>query len=114
MSSKVAIVTGASQGIGRSTAIRLARDFDSIVLVAGNRANLEETATEVKKAGAHWAPLHNMSVEEATAKFSVEAGIARYGTPEEIAKLMAFVVSPAARWMTGSTLRMDGGEVKSI
>jgi 3-oxoacyl-[acyl-carrier protein] reductase len=27
---------------------------------------------------------------------------------------MAFLVSPSARWMTGSTLRMDGGEVKSI
>ncbi|MFP3563348.1 SDR family NAD(P)-dependent oxidoreductase [Paraburkholderia sp. SIMBA_030] len=52
MSSKVAIVTGASQGIGRSTAIRLARDFDSIVLVARNRANLEETGIEVKTAGA--------------------------------------------------------------
>ena len=26
----------------------------------------------------------------------------------------AFLVSPGARWMTGSTLRMDGGEVKSI
>ena len=45
-------MTGASQGIGRSTAIRLARDFRSIVLVARNRANLEETAVEVKKAGA--------------------------------------------------------------
>ncbi|WP_287186396.1 SDR family oxidoreductase [Paraburkholderia sp.] len=33
---------------------------------------------------------------------------------EEIAELMAFIVSPAARWMTGSALRMDGGEVKSI
>ncbi|HEX3380912.1 MAG TPA: SDR family oxidoreductase [Paraburkholderia sp.] len=62
----------------------------------------------------HWAPLHGMSVEEATVKFPAEAGISRYGTPEEIAELMAFVVSPAARWMTGSTLRMDGGEVKSI
>ena len=63
---------------------------------------------------AHWAPLHNMSVEEATAKFPQEAGIARYGEPEEIAELMAFLVSPGARWMTGSTLRMDGGEVKSV
>lgn len=62
----------------------------------------------------HWAPLHEMTVEEATAKFPQEAGIARYGEPEEIAELMAFLVSPAARWMTGSTLRMDGGEVKSI
>ncbi len=236
MSNKVAIVTGASQGIGRSTAIRLARDFPSVVVVARNRENLDQTADEVRKAGAkalpidldlsdpeaaqkvvdqtlsafgqidallniagavpqidvfemsddqwdrgfalklhgarrltiaawpslkktsgsvvlmsgnsalfpkapyaavgtinaaivalakafsdrgiadgvqvnsvlpgpvmtgrrqsyleHWAPLHNMTVEEATARFPVEAGIARYGTPEEIAELMAFIVSP--------------------
>jgi 3-oxoacyl-[acyl-carrier protein] reductase len=62
----------------------------------------------------HWAPLHNMTVEEATASFPKEAGIARYGEPEEIAELMAFLVSPGAKWMTGSSLRMDGGEVKSI
>ena len=34
MSKSVAIVTGASQGIGQSTAIRLARDFSALVLVA--------------------------------------------------------------------------------
>jgi NAD(P)-dependent dehydrogenase (short-subunit alcohol dehydrogenase family) len=62
----------------------------------------------------HWAPLHNMTVQEATARFPMEAGIARYGEPEEIAELMAFIVSPAAHWMTGTTLRMDGGEVKSV
>ncbi len=62
----------------------------------------------------HWAPLHDMTVEEATEKFPREAGIARYGEPEEIAELMAFLVSPGSRWMTGSALRMDGGEVKAI
>ncbi|MEW9572284.1 SDR family oxidoreductase [Rhodanobacter sp. Si-c] len=62
----------------------------------------------------HWAPLHDMSVAEATEHFPREAGIARYGKPEEIAELMAFLVSPGARWMTGASLRMDGGEVKSI
>jgi NAD(P)-dependent dehydrogenase (short-subunit alcohol dehydrogenase family) len=62
----------------------------------------------------HWAPLHNMTAAEAMERFPREAGIARYGTPEEIAELMAFLVSPAARWMTGSMLRMDGGEVKSV
>jgi len=47
-------------------------------------------------------------------EFPQEVGIARYGEPEEIAELMAFLVSPGARWMTVSTLRIDGGEVKSI
>lgn len=61
----------------------------------------------------HWAPLHDMTVADAMERFPREAGIARYGRPEEIAELMAFLVSPAARWMTGSMLRMDGGEVKT-
>lgn len=256
MSNSVAIITGASQGIGRATAVRLSRDFSALVLAARNRDNLEETAEKVRAAGAealiidvdmacpkaaqtvvdqtlaafdridallniagavpqidlfemtdaqwesglalklhgarrltiaawpalkaakgsvvlmsgnsalfpkapyaavgainaaivalakafsdrgvadgvqvnsvlpgpvmtgrrrsylqHWAPLHHMTIEEATDNFLKEAGIARYGEPEEIAELMAFLVSPGARWMTGSTLRMDGGEVKSI
>jgi 3-oxoacyl-[acyl-carrier protein] reductase len=61
-----------------------------------------------------WAPAHNMSVEEAMQKFPEEAGISRYGQPEEIAELLGFMVSPAAKWMTGASLRMDGGEIKGI
>jgi 3-oxoacyl-[acyl-carrier protein] reductase len=61
-----------------------------------------------------WAPAHGMTVEEATKKFPEEAGISRYGKPEEIADLMAFLVSPAAKWLTGSSVRMDGGEIKGI
>jgi 3-oxoacyl-[acyl-carrier protein] reductase len=61
-----------------------------------------------------WAPAHNMSVEEATKRFPEEAGISRYGRPEEIADLLAFMVSPAAKWMTGTSVRMDGGEIKGI
>ena len=52
MSKSVAIITGASQGIGRATAIRLARDFSALVLVARSRANLDETAEAVRGAGA--------------------------------------------------------------
>ena len=61
-----------------------------------------------------WAPAHNLTVEEAMKKFPEEVGIARFGKPEEIADLMAFMVSPAAKWMTGASVRIDGGEVKGI
>jgi 3-oxoacyl-[acyl-carrier protein] reductase len=61
-----------------------------------------------------WAPTHNMSVAEALQRFPQEAGIARYGEPEEIAGLLGFMVSPAAKWMTGASVRMDGGEIKGI
>jgi len=252
----VAIITGASQGIGRSTAVRLARDFSSIVLAARNASALKEVANAVKTTGAEpliceldlskvesaeslvkatldrfgsidallniagavppidlfemadeqwrsgmelklhgarrvtmhawealkrsngsvvfmsgsaaldpkpafaavaainaaiialakafaeqgikdgvqvnsivpgpvmtgrmrsflekWAPAHNMSIEEATKQFPEKAGISRYGRPEEIADLLAFMVSPSAKWMTGTSIRMDGGEIKGI
>lgn len=62
----------------------------------------------------HWAPEHGMSVDEAMKQFPEKAGIARYGEPEEIAGLMAYLVSKEARWLTGASVRIDGGEVKGI
>jgi len=256
MAKSVAIVTGASQGIGRATALRLARDFSVIVLVARNKDKLELTAADVISAGAEaivyaldlrepqsaeivvkgtldrfgrvdallniagavpqidlfemtdaqwddgmalklhgarrltirawdalkasngsvvllsgsaaldpkpgfaavaatnaaiialakafaeqgirdgiqvnsvvpgavmtgrrqsffekWAPAHNLTVEEAISKFPEEAGISRFGKPEEIADLLGYLVSPAAKWLTGASVRMDGGEIKGI
>ena len=55
-----------------------------------------------------------MSVEEAMNAFPEQAHIGRYGQPEEIADLLAFLVSPAAKWMTGVSLRMDRGEIKGV
>lgn len=61
-----------------------------------------------------WAPAHHLTVEEAIKNYPEEAGISRFGTPEEIADLLAFLVSPSAKWLTGAALRMDGGEFKGI
>jgi 3-oxoacyl-[acyl-carrier protein] reductase len=61
-----------------------------------------------------WAPAHNLTVEEAIRKFPEQVGISRFGKPEEIADLMSYLVSPAAKWMTGASVRMDGGEIKGI
>jgi 3-oxoacyl-[acyl-carrier protein] reductase len=38
----------------------------------------------------------------------------RYGTPEEFAKVVAFFVSDACSYMTGSSVLVDGGMVKAI
>jgi NAD(P)-dependent dehydrogenase (short-subunit alcohol dehydrogenase family) len=63
---------------------------------------------------ARYAEAHSIEVDEAMSVFAAEARIARYGRPSEIADLIAFLVSPTARWMTGSAIRMDGGESKAI
>jgi 3-oxoacyl-[acyl-carrier protein] reductase len=61
-----------------------------------------------------WAPAHNLTVDEAIKKFPEEAGISRFGKPEEIAGLLSYLVSPEAKWLTGACVRMDGGEIKGI
>jgi short-subunit dehydrogenase len=74
MNNFVAIVAGASQGIGRATAIRLAKDFSKIVLVARNGTNLRESAKEVQKIGAVPLTLElNLSEERSSSCTALDA-----------------------------------------
>jgi 3-oxoacyl-[acyl-carrier protein] reductase len=73
-------------------------------VMTGRRLSMLEKAAAAK----------HLDLEAAQQGFLKQAGIVRFGSPEEIADLMAFAVSPAARWMTGTVLRMDGGEIKSV
>jgi NAD(P)-dependent dehydrogenase (short-subunit alcohol dehydrogenase family) len=38
----------------------------------------------------------------------------RLGTPEEVARVVAFVASPAASWVTGTNVIVDGGQHKRV
>ncbi len=48
---KIAIVTGASKGIGRAIALRLAQDGATLVLAARTEADLARVASEIKSSG---------------------------------------------------------------
>ena len=43
-----------------------------------------------------------------------DIGVTRFGTPEDIADLIAFMVSRRGRWLYGATIDMDGGEVPTL
>ena len=51
LAGKVAIVTGASRGIGRAISVALAREAATVVLAARSIQKLQETADQVTKAG---------------------------------------------------------------
>jgi NAD(P)-dependent dehydrogenase (short-subunit alcohol dehydrogenase family) len=48
---RVAVITGAGRGIGRATAIELARAGADVVLTARNQTQIEETAERVRQVG---------------------------------------------------------------
>ncbi|RVU17553.1 SDR family NAD(P)-dependent oxidoreductase [Methylobacterium oryzihabitans] len=56
LADKVCLVTGASTGIGRATALELAREGARVVVAARNREALETLAAEIERAG-HPAPV---------------------------------------------------------
>jgi 3-oxoacyl-[acyl-carrier protein] reductase len=43
-----------------------------------------------------------------------DINITRFGTPEDIGSLIAFIVSRRGRWLHGATIDMDGGEVTTL
>ena len=51
-------------------------------------------------------------MERMLAKHDVATG--RFGRPEEVAAAVVFLASEAASWITGATLEVDGGTLRSV
>lgn len=54
------------------------------------------------------------SIHELTQNMANEVPLKRIGKPEEIANAVAFLVSPAAAYISGINLPVDGGRTKSL
>ncbi len=82
LSGRVALVTGASQGIGRACALELAAAGASVALAARNAEKLAEVATEIAAAGGT-AQVFTVDVgDEESIKACAKAVIAHFGKVE--------------------------------
>lgn len=54
------------------------------------------------------------TVEQAEARIVAEAESTRLGEPADIAHLVSFLVSPAARYLHGALIDADGGQTKTV
>jgi 3-oxoacyl-[acyl-carrier protein] reductase len=54
------------------------------------------------------------SLEDVRAASEAEIPMGRYGTPEEFGRVAAFLLSPAASYVSGSTVQVDGAMITAL
>ncbi len=79
LTNKVAIVTGASSGIGRATALLFADQGAKVVIAARRRAELETLVAEIEDAGGTAAALAGDVREEAYSEALVALAMEKFG-----------------------------------
>ena len=79
---RIALVTGASQGIGRACALALAKDGATVALAARNEAKLAEVAAEIEAAGGKTAAFVLDIANEESIKAGAKAVLERFGKVE--------------------------------
>ena len=76
---KVALVTGAGSGIGKATALAMAREGAALIVMSRTQAEVEATAAEIEQAGGRaWAATADVT-DDAAMKKLVAEGIERFG-----------------------------------
>jgi 3-oxoacyl-[acyl-carrier protein] reductase len=76
---RVALITGASQGIGHACALALAREGATVAVAARNRQKLEELVAEIAATGAKAAAFVIDVADEAQVKSGIKSALGQFG-----------------------------------
>jgi 3-oxoacyl-[acyl-carrier protein] reductase len=100
----------ATIGLTKSLALELGNEgirFNSILPAWTETERVQELM-------AHRAATNHTTIEEEISKQARESPFGRMARPEELAKPAVFLLSPAASYITGVMLSVDGGMVKGL
>lgn len=97
-------------GLAKSLALEVAGDGVLVNTIGPGRIATDRVASLDAAA----AERTGRSVEDVRAASEAAIPIGRYGTPEEFAKVAAFLVSGANTYVTGQNFLVDGGMVRAI
>src|SRR6202453_4853584 len=116
----VAIVTGASQGIGRATALRLARDFSAAVLGARQEDKVEEKETQIRSISTERMIFALDLRQPQSAKTIIEGTLERFGRIDVLLNIAGAVPQidlfqmTDAQWEDGMALKFHGARRLTI
>lgn len=94
----------------KTLAIELAGDRIRVNQLIPGRIDTDR----VRELDAANAKRQNLSIDEVKRRASAAIPIGRYGEPAEFASAAVFLLSPAASYITGATLQVDGGLIRSV
>jgi 3-oxoacyl-[acyl-carrier protein] reductase len=97
-------------GLTKTLAVELAPRGITINMVSPGRIDTDRVRTLDQRA----ADTAGTSVEQTRAASEGKIPMGRYGTPNEIGALVAFLASEAAGYVTGQTPLVDGGMVPTL
>ncbi len=101
-------IRSATTGLTKSLALELGKDgirFNSILPAWTETERIQELISARAKA-------NGTTVEEELRKQAMDSPLGRMGTAEEFANAAVFLLSPAASYITGVMLTVDGGMYK--
>ncbi|KGQ20188.1 3-oxoacyl-(acyl-carrier protein) reductase [Lysobacter dokdonensis DS-58] len=103
-------VNAALLNLTKSLADRGVRDGVRVNAVNPSGIATERTQVRIDRLAAE----RGISPEAAAKDLARELRVARFGTPQEIASVVAFLASDAASYMQGAVVDVDGGQTRTL